>query len=186
MTRFLALGILTLSTASFAATPRLFPQPSVLSLLAPDVTITEQKVTEPHVPTLLASGAFAALLATPIALVVGAEIGKGSNNLYAALVPSLLTTLLVPPLAVVITEWMVAERSGSGRFRLVPTLLVAILAQAAVIAGGIFLGANATSGSGIAVVTLASVVVLPTVTTAMLKLTARSPAATVPVLSGSF
>jgi hypothetical protein len=185
MTRILALGILTLSSVSFAAQPRLFPQPSVLTLLAPEV-VAEQKVAEPHVPTLLASGAFAALLATPIALIAGAEIGKGPNNLYAALIPTLLTGLLVPPLAVVITEWLVAERSGKGRFRLIPTLLVAVVAQAAIMAAGIFLGANATTGSGIAVMTLASVVVLPTVATAMLKVTERPPAVTVPVLSGNF
>jgi hypothetical protein len=122
----------------------------------------------------------------PAALLAGQAFGGLSNNLYAALVPSLLTALLIPPLAVTITEWMVAERSGKGRFRLVPTLLVTIVAQAAIIAAGIFLGANATSGSGVAVMTLASVVVLPTVTTAMLKLTERPPVLSVPVLSGTF
>lgn len=186
MTRFLALGLLTVSSVCLAANPALFPQPSVLSLLTPDVELTEPKVTEPHVPTLLASGAFAALLSTPVALVVGAGLGSLSNNLYAALVPSLLTVLLVPPLAVVITEWMVAERSGRGRFRLIPTLLVTLVAQAGIIAAGIFLGANGTSGSGIAVMTLASAVVLPTVATAMLKVTERPPIVSVPVLSGTF
>lgn len=188
MTRLLALGLLTLSSVSFAAVPKLFPQPSVLTLLSPEVTLTEPKVEEPHVPTLVASGAFAALLATPIALIIGSEIGKGPNDLYAAVIPSLLTALLLPPLAVVITEWMVAERSGKGRFRLLPTLFVTLLGQAAVLAGGILLGVNATHGSGIAVMTLASAVVLPTLTTAMLKLTERAPAVavTVPVLSGNF
>ncbi len=186
MTRFLVLGLLTLSSVSLAATPRLFPQPSVLTLLTPDVELTEPKVTEPHVPTLVATGAFAALISTPIALIAGAGVGKLSNNLYAALIPSLLTTLLIPPLAVVITEWLVAERSGKGRFRLIPTLLVAVVAQGAIMAAGIFLGANGTTGSGIALVTLASAVVLPTVTTAMLKGTERAPVVTVPVLSGNF
>ncbi|MBS1149139.1 MAG: hypothetical protein H6Q89_837 [Myxococcaceae bacterium] len=186
MIRLLALGLLTLGSVSFAASPRLFPQPSVLTLLAPEVALTEPQIREPHVPTLLASGAFAALIATPLALAVGAEIGKGPKDLYAALVPSLLTTLLIPPLAVVLTEWMVAERTGKGRFRLVPTLLVAILGQAAIMGAGVLLGVNATTGAGVAVITLASAVVLPTATTAMLKLTERPPAVSVPVLSGNF
>ena len=186
MTRFLALGILTLSSVSFAANPRLFPQPSLVTLLGADVELTAPKVIEPHVPTLLASGAFAAMISTPLALIIGGEIAKGPNNLYAALVPTLLTGLLIPPLAVVITEWLVAERSGQGRFRLIPTLLVAIVGQAAIMAAGVFLGANATNGQGIAILTLASAVVLPTLTTGMLKLTERAPVVSVPVLSGNF
>ena len=116
----------------------------------------------------------------------GAEIGKGPNSLYGALIPTLLTGLLLPPLAVVITEWIVAERSGKGRFRLIPTLLVAVVGQAAIMAAGILLGVNGTNGSGIAVMTLASAVVLPTITTAMLKVTERAPIVSVPVLSGNF
>ncbi len=186
MARALLFGLLVASPLSYASGVRLFPQPSVLTLLKPDLALSEQQVTEPHVPSLIAGGAFAALLATPVALVAGAGLGTLSNNLYAALVPSLLTALLVPPLAVVLTEWFLAERSGKGRFRLVPTLLVALVAQGAILAAGIFLGANATSGSGVALLTLASAVVLPTVTTAMLKVTERPQGLTVPVLSGNF
>ena len=185
MARFFVLGSLLVSTLAFAS-PRLFPQPSVVSLLTPELQLTEQKVSEPHVPTLVASGMFAALVASPIALGIGAGLGTLSNDLIGALLPALLTPLLVVPLAVVITEWMVAERSGKGRFRLIPTLLVAVLAQAGVMAAGIFLGVNATHGSGIAIMTLPSAVVLPTVTTAMLKVTERSPVVSVPVLSGNF
>ncbi len=185
MTRFLVLGCLTVASVSLAAPSRLVPQPSMVTLMTPEVQVTQPTVTEPHVPTMVASGMFAGLLSMPIALIAGSEIGKLSNNLYAALIPSLLTTLLLPPLAVVITEWVVAERSGKGRFRLIPTLLVTIVAQAAIMAAGIFLGANGTSGGGIAILTLASTVVLPTVATAMLKGTERPPVV-VPVLNASF
>ena len=185
MARFLVLGSLLFSTAALAG-PGLFPQPSVLSLTSPEVDLAAEQIPEPHVPTLLAAGAFAGLLATPLALAAGAAFGTISNNLYAGLVPGLLPALLVPPLVVVFTEWLVAERSGEGRFRLIPALLVAVVAQAAILAVGIFTGVNATNGSGIAVISLASAVALPTVTTAMLKLTERSPVVSVPVLTGSF
>ena len=185
MPRFLILGALTLGSVSGATAPSLLPRAHVLPLRTLEPSLT-QSVDEPHVPTLVASGAFAALLATPTALLAGAGLGSLSNNLYGAVVPSLLTALLVPPLAVVLTEWVLAERSGKGRFRLIPTLLVAVVGQAAVLGAGILLGVNGTSSSGAAVVTLASAVVLPAVTTAMLKVTERPPAFSVPVASGSF
>lgn len=186
MFRLATLGLLLLSTAALAASPRLIPQRSVLTLL-PDAALEAQaKVPEPHVPTLVASGAAAALFSTPAALLLGAWAGTLSNNLYGALLPALLIPAIVPTVATVVTEWMVAERSGKGRFRLIPTLAVTLLAQMALIAGGIFLGVNATVGSGVAIMTLASVVVLPTVTTAMLKATERPPMVSIPVVAGNF
>lgn len=185
MARLVMFSVLvsTLATAS----PRLLPRQSLLALATGDVELVETtKAPEPHVPTLLATGAFAGLIATPLSHLAGAGFGKLSNNLYAALVPALLTALLVPPLAVVLTEWMVAERTGKGRFRLIPSLLAGIVAQAGILAAGIFLDVNATNGTGVAIMTLASTVVLPTVTTAMLKLTERPPVVSVPVLSGNF
>lgn len=182
MARALALGLLVLSTSAFAASPRLVPQRSLLTLL-PEAHVEQ---TAPHTPTLVASGMAAALFSTPAALLLGSWVGSLSNNLYAALVPALLIAGLVPSIATVVTEWMVAERSGKGRYRLIPTLVVTFLVQLGLMAGGILLGVNATQGSGVAVMTLASVVVLPTVTTAMLRLTERSPSVVVPVVSGNF
>ena len=54
MTRFLALGFLTLSSVCLAANPQLFPQPSVLTLLGPDVSLTEPKIEEPPLKRLSA------------------------------------------------------------------------------------------------------------------------------------
>ena len=119
MARILTLVLVCSATAATAA-PRLFPQPSMLTLL-PDAALTEAPPADPHVPTLVASGAAAALFSTPAALLLGAWVGTLSNNLYAALIPSLLIAGLVPSIATVVTEWMVAERSGKGRFRLVET-----------------------------------------------------------------
>lgn len=188
MARLLTLGLLLAATASFAASNRLIPQRSLLTLM-PDSDVTGASaatVPEPHIPTLVASGAAAALFSSPVALALGAWAGTLSNNLYAALLPALLIAAIVPSVATVVTEWMVAERSGKGRFRLIPTLLVTFVAQLGLMAGGLFLGVNATNGSGIAIMTLASTVVLPTVTTAMLKVTERAPIVSVPVVAGNF
>ena len=168
MARLLTLGLLLSATASFAATDRLIPQRSVLTLL-PAAEVAQPEVTEPRTALLVASGAAAALFSSPVALAVGAWAGTLSNNLYAALLPALLIAAIVPSVATVVTEWMVAERSGKGRFRLIPTLLVTFVAQLGLMAGGLFLGVNATNGSGIAIMTLASTIALPPVTTALLK-----------------
>ena len=182
MARTLMLGALFASSLTFASV-RLFPQPSVLTLspLTPEL-----KVSEPKAKLLVATGAAAALLATPASLMLGSWVGNGSNNLLGALVPAMLIVLLVPTLAVLFAEWRAAERAAPGRFRWLPALAVALLTQLAVIAGGVLLGVNGVSGAGIALFTLADVLALPTVTTALLNWTERPPTISVPVLSGTF
>ena len=197
MARSLLLLIL-LAAPLTLATPRLFPQPSLLSLAGPDLKAGVDSAPRPRL--LLATGAAAALFVTPAALMLGGWAGTWSNNLLGALLPALLIALLLPPLAVVFSEWTLANRGAPGTFRWVPALAVALVTQLALIGGAVLLGVSGVSAAGIALFTLADVVALPTVTTAMLRWTQRPDSVTselqrasgdrltvsVPVLSGSF
>jgi hypothetical protein len=172
--------VLLLAGCTAAASPRLFPEVAPFSL-APEL-----KAEEPRAEVLVATGAASSFFATPGTLLLSSGLGKVSNNLYAAALPSLLLTLLLPPLAVVFSEWMAAERVSPGRFRWLPALGVAVLTQALLIAGAALLGVSGTNSGGVALFTLADVVALPTVSTAMLKWTERSPAVNVPVVAARF
>jgi hypothetical protein len=178
MARILVLGLLV-SGSAFAA-PRLFPQPSLLTL-APEV-----EVVEPPARVLLATGAAAAMFSAPAALMLSSWVGRGSNNLIGALVPAMLVALLVPTAAVVFSEWLRAERDAPGRFRWLPALASALVVQLGLIVGAVLLGVSGVTAAGVALFTLADVVALPTVTTAMMSWTQRPVVASVPVLSGNF
>ncbi len=179
MARFFLLGLLVASTAG-AASPRLFPETPL------GAVVPELKAEEPRAAVLVATGAAAAMFVTPGSLMLGTGVGKVSNNLYAAALPALLITLLLPPLAVVFTEWLAAERVAPGRFRWGPALAVALVTQALVLTGGVLLGVSGTNASGAALYTLADTVALPTVTTAMLRWTERPVAPSATLLSGNF
>ena len=179
MARLSALALLLAGSVGFGS-PRLFPELPLLS------QTFELKVVEPRTEVLIATGAAAAFFVAPASLLLGTGVGKVSNNLYLAALPALLITLLLPPLAVVFTEWLAADRVAPGRFRWGPALGVAFLSQALVMAGAILLGVSGTSSAGAALFTLADAVALPTATTAMLKWTERAPTPSVPLISGNF
>lgn len=179
MARLLLLGLLLCCSTAFASI-RLFPQPSLLTL-APSL-----EVVEPAPKVLVATGAAAAFFVAPAALMLGGWLGSLSNDFYGAALPALLVALLLPPLAVVFAEWLTADHAAPGRFRWLPALGAVLLTQLVMIAGAVLLGVSGVSASGAALFTLADVVALPTVATAVLHWTERPGALLVPVISGSF
>lgn len=115
------------------------------------------------------AGVGAALLATPASLYLGSALGTLSSNLVLAVLPSLLTFLLLPPLAVVAAEWLVLRHFAPGSERFSPALWVTTGAQVLVVIGAVLLAADVQSFPDVAVLSLVEAIVLPAATTLLMR-----------------
>jgi hypothetical protein len=126
---------------------------------------------EPSVDPLLSqvgAGAGAALLASPASLYLGSLMGTLSSNLVLAALPSVLSFVLLPPLAVVFAEWMVLRQLAPSSARFSPAIWVTTGAQLLVFLGAVMLGVDAQSFADVAVLSLVEAIVLPSAATLMM------------------
>lgn len=114
---------------------------------------------------LFFSGAAAALFTAPASLLLGRSLGALSSSLLGALLPGLLIPLLIPPIAVVLAEWWLADDVLPGRAPLWVPLLTTFGVQLAIVALSAIGGLNGWSSGGIAAFTLLDAVLLPTAAT---------------------
>lgn len=129
---------------------------------------------------LFGIGVVATALVTPGAMALGAWIGTWSNNLYLALIPSMLVVGLVPPVAVVLLEMAVGNALWGSRFLRVPgALLASIGVQLALVVAAVLLGLPGTTVPGIALFTLLDVVLLGGVSSGVMWLNRVEPQAPV-------
>jgi CubicO group peptidase (beta-lactamase class C family) len=102
-----------------------------------------------------------AVLIVPLSLRVGMGVGSLGSNTVLAVLPALLTLLVLPPLAVVGAERWSSRRQGAGSPRLGVALGVALGLQVLVLAGAIWAGASAHRLGDTALLTLVEALVLP-------------------------
>src|SRR6478672_7158352 len=101
-------------------------------LPAPSLTPWQARAAE------YATGVGVAAVTVPLSMELGALIGRSSPDLIAALVPSLLAVLLVPPAAVAGAEWSVGHDLLHRRVRFHPAIWAGVAVQAvAVLLGAV-------------------------------------------------
>jgi len=86
----------------------------------------ERRLTRAQEATLQGlAGVGAAVVTIPSMMAAGAAIGRSSNDLSAALVPSLLLQIIVPPVAVTLSEWAVGRYAFKNGSRIHPAIWLA-------------------------------------------------------------
>jgi hypothetical protein len=124
--------------------------------------------------------AAAAVLAVPLALRVGMWVGALSSHTVLAVVPALLTVVVLPPLCVVGAERWRVHRLELGGPRLGAAVGVALGVQVLMLVGAVAAGASARRLGDAALLTLVEAAVLPPVVT----WAARRSVASVPSAQG--
>lgn len=139
-------------------------------------------------PRLLATqfgaGAAAAAISVPLTLWGASAVGGLSNDLIGAALPSLVMLLVLPPLAVTLTEFLVGQALGANP-RLWSAFFVTMGTQLVAIVGGVLLGVWAGNPTHVALFTLGEAILLPTAATLMLGLSQQKASATVSSLGGA-
>lgn len=148
----------------------------------------------------LGAGAAAAAVSVPLSLMMGTWIGTLSSNLILAALPSLVIAAAVPPLAVTWAVWLAGNWGAPSTFRFQPAVWATVLVHVVALVAAGYLGVSARDLSSLALFTLAEGVLLPSASTATMRLTrprpappplgepraALPPAAVVPVVSLAF
>jgi hypothetical protein len=114
--------------------------------------------------SLFAVGAATAVVAVPLALVIGMWVGTRSSNTLLAVVPALLVVLLLPPLAVVAAESGWSRRVGS-KLRMGVAVGAALGVQVLTLAAAIGVGVSAPRYGDAVLLTMVEALVLPLVVT---------------------
>lgn len=147
------------------------------------------------------AGAAAAVVSVPLTLWGASSVGSLSNNLLGAALPSLVMLLVLPPLAVTVTEFFVGQALGVNP-KLWAAFFVTMGTQLVAIAGGVLLGMWAGNPTHVALFTAGEAILLPTAATLMLGLsqqragpslagvsnpmTTMAPMINVPLFQGEF
>ena len=150
---------------------------------------TTPSLTQPNVQPRKASffrlfgiGAATTMVITPLSMGLGAWIGTLSSNLYAALIPSLLIIMLVPPIVTALVEYGLGNLLwGAGTFKIGWSLLTGILVQVALVVISVFVGIPGATLPGIAIFTLFDIVLMGGSTSGIMWATKIEPTTTVAV-----
>jgi len=151
--------------------------------------------------TQFGAGAAAAVVTVPLTLWGASAVGSLSNDLLGAALPSLVMLLVLPPLAVTVTEFFVGQALGANP-RLWSAFFVTLGTQVVAIAGGVLLGLWAGNPTHVALFTVGEAILLPSAATLMLGLsqhragpslagagnptTTMPPMVQVPLIQGDF
>ena len=118
---------------------------------------------------LFGIGAATTMVVTPLSMALGAWIGTWTSNLYAALIPSLLIIMAVPPIVTALVEYALGNLLwGAGTFKLGWSLLTGILVQVALVVISVFVGIPGATLPGIAIFTLFDIVLMGGSTSGMM------------------
>lgn len=124
-----------------------------------------------------AAGVAVAAVAVPLSMEVGTMIGKSSSDLTTALVPALLITLLVPPVAVAGAEWSVARLCGRRGARFHPAVWAGLGVSVLGVLFGALGGVWTENKLSFSLFVAAESLALPAAVTATMKYTEREPRA---------
>jgi uncharacterized membrane protein YfcA len=123
------------------------------------------------------AGVGAAALTVPSMIAAGGAIGRSTNDLGAALAPSLLLQIAVPPVAVTLAMWAVGRfglRDGS-RFH--PAIWAAIGVNLVAVIVGAAIGVAAGDEISVLAYTMTDALLMPAATAAVMHRTRRRDAA---------
>ena len=153
--------LVLLSSPAWAYSARLLDVAPVAPLAAVAPSLVG---TEPERPLwLLQSGAGvgAALISVPGSLYLASWLGSLTNNVYAALVPSVLLMAVLPSFAVALAVTLVGNWVSPGTYRFWPTFGITALVNIVALVIGGFTGLSVGVAARVVVFTLAEAIVLP-------------------------
>jgi hypothetical protein len=166
--------VLLLSAPSLAETVESAP-PTTPSLSQP--TVQPRKASFFR---LFGIGAATTMVITPLSIGLGAWVGTWSSNLYAAVIPSLLIIMLVPPIVTALVEYGLGNLLwGKGTFKIGWSLVTGLLVQVALVVICALVGLPAAAPPGAAIFTLFDIVLLAGSTSGVMWATKVEPTATV-------
>lgn len=128
---------------------------------------------------LFGIGAATTMVVTPATMALAAWMGTWSSNLYAALIPSLLLLIVVPPLVTSLVQTALGNALwGEGTFKLGWPLLSGMLMQAALVVLTLFIGLPGATVPGIAIFTGIDMILMAGTTSGVMWATRIEPMAT--------
>jgi uncharacterized membrane protein YfcA len=114
------------------------------------------------------AGVGASAITVPAMMAVGTAIGRSTNDLATALIPSLILQLAVPPVAVTLSEWSVGRFGLKDGSRFHPAIWVALSVNLIFVVVGSAAGVWTGDASSYAAFTVAESVLMPMAVTAVM------------------
>lgn len=128
--------------------------------LTPPTLAPPRNLVKPAAFVFLA-GAGAAMVSVPVSLVLGTAIGSLSSSLAGALVPSLILLAAIPPIAITVAAYLVAQHFFPDAARFSPAIFVAIGLQLIGVLSAVFAGVSSVNPASVVAFTAVEAVVIP-------------------------
>ena len=121
------------------------------------------------------AGVGAAAITIPSMLAAGQAIGHSTSDLATALVPALLLQLIVPPVAVTLSEWAVGRFGLKDGSRFHPAIWVAVAVNLLGMVIGAASGVYSGEALGNSLYTISNAVIMPLAVTAVMYKKRKKP-----------
>lgn len=167
------LVLVLLSAPAFGFSARLLEPQAVTPAAVASPALTPADPERPLWLYQAGAGVGAALISVPASLYFSAWLGTLTNNVYAALVPSLLVMAIVPSFAVAFVVTLVGNWASPGTYRFWPTFGVTALVNILALVVGGFAGLSVGVAARVVLFTIAEAIVLPSAATTASTLFAR-------------